>query len=292
MNNALIQKEDYSFEKFAAEVELMTKVCKQLLATKHYAGLGEGGIFAILQRAKALKIDPFDALNGGMYYVNGKVGMSTELMASLIRRQGHKIIKDPSSNDIVCTLQGKRADNGDEWISTFSMVDADRAGLKKNMFLKYPAIMLYNRAMSQLARQLFPDVIKGAGYEKDELEEIVANEPIKNWQPTIAKKLPIESSNESTLCHNSIVIELEVVTDEMASEFIEKLKLAEPDYREKLETFVLNNLGQTSIQCITIKDFKKLSDSLNKHLNTIGAIEDVGTGSTGTNTEISGSISD
>jgi hypothetical protein len=52
------------------------------------------------------------------------------------------------------------------------MEDARRAGLAKNMYEKYPATMLYNRAMSLLARQLFPDVIKGAGYAPEELKEI------------------------------------------------------------------------------------------------------------------------
>jgi hypothetical protein len=42
----------------------------------------------------------------------------------------------------------------------------------KNMYEKYPGIMLYCRAMSMLARQLFPDIIKGAGYTMDELKEI------------------------------------------------------------------------------------------------------------------------
>jgi hypothetical protein len=40
-----------------------------LLKIKHYQRLGPEGIFAIVQKAKAIKIHPLEALNGGMYYV-------------------------------------------------------------------------------------------------------------------------------------------------------------------------------------------------------------------------------
>lgn len=288
----MVVKEEFNFDKFAQDVDLLTKICGQLMKTKHYAALGEAGIFAILQRAKAMNIDPFDCLNGGLYYINGKVGMSTELMASLIRRQGHQIIKDPSSNDTICTLHGKRADNGDEWTSTFSMADADRAGLKKNMFLKYPAIMLYNRAMSALARQLFPDVIKGAGYEKDELEEIAPCKNVRDSQPSITIG-PIPSDHGTITLKggggDSILISDKIqeyppmictgvaksqykpeipVTEEQEKEFLEKFKLALPAYREQVESYILNNLGKTRIQDVTMKSYNKLMASLDQHLAT------------------------
>lgn len=151
------------------------KICETLMKTPHYQRMGQEGIFAIVAKARSLKIDPLDALNGGLYFVQGKVGMSTEMMASLIRQAGHSITKDPKSNNTTCILHGKRSDSGDTWTVSFSLDDAKRAGLLKNMYEKYPGIMLYNRAMSMLARQLFPDVIKGAGYTYDELKEIAQN---------------------------------------------------------------------------------------------------------------------
>lgn len=181
-NNQVAIREDVPFETLITDVEMMQRMCASLMKTKHYSTMGEAGIFAIVQKARSLNVPPLDALNGGLYYVNGKVGMSSEMMASLIRQKGHSIVKDSKSNAGVCILHGKRADNGDTWTCEFSMEDARRAGIAKNMYEKYPAIMLYNRCMSMLARQLFPDVIKGAGYTREELMEIKPN-PTPTYKP-------------------------------------------------------------------------------------------------------------
>lgn len=156
-----------------AELDKITDTCKKLLQTKHYQALGEHGIHAIMARAKALGIHPFEALNGGFHCINGKVGMSTEMMAALVRQKGHSITKDPKSNNELCILHGKRADNGDVWTCQFGRQDAEAAGLWNSAtWKKYPGVMLYNRCMSMLFRQLFPDLSLGAGYVEDELKEI------------------------------------------------------------------------------------------------------------------------
>jgi hypothetical protein len=156
-----------------AEFDKIQDTCKKILQTKHYQKLGEEGVHIIMAKSKALGIHPFEALNGGFYVVQGKVGMSTEMMAALVRQRGHSITKDPKSNNELCILRGKRADNGDEWICSFSKEDALAAGLWGSAtWKKYPAVMLYNRCMSMLFRQLFPDLSLGAGYVEDELREI------------------------------------------------------------------------------------------------------------------------
>lgn len=153
------------------DIEQTQNAVKKLLQTKHYQALGEAGIFAVIQKAKSLKINPIDALGGGLYFTNGKVGMSAETMNTLIRSHGHSITKDTKSNDNICILHGKRSDNGDTWTESFSIEDAKRAGIYKDAtpWGKYPRNMCFNRALSNLARQLFPDVIKGC-YEIDELK--------------------------------------------------------------------------------------------------------------------------
>jgi len=172
MSNEIATQDD--FARSLMEIEQTQKMCQQLMKTPHYAKLGADGIFAIVSKARSLGMSEIEALNGGLYYLQGKVGMPAETMAALIRQKSHSIVKDKTSSDSVCILHGRRADNGDTWTIKFSLDDAKRAGLLKNSYEKYPAAMLYNRAMSFMARQLFPDVIRGAGYTLEELKEIAS----------------------------------------------------------------------------------------------------------------------
>tara|TARA_R110000868_G_scaffold138595_2_gene352815 strand:- start:197 stop:982 length:786 start_codon:yes stop_codon:yes gene_type:complete len=189
MSNELVVKDEISFDAVLADIDTMKKMAQKLMQSKHFQTMGEDGIFAIIQRAKSLGIHPLEALNGSLFYVNGKVGMSTEMMASLIRQKGHSVSKDPKSDNSICILHGKRADTGDTWTVRFSMEDAKRAGIDKHMYQKYPGVMIYNRSMSMLARQLFPDVIKGAGYTMDELKEISANKGLQTVEAEIVEEM-------------------------------------------------------------------------------------------------------
>ena len=220
--NQLVKHDDKSFDAALCELETTQKMCKALMQTKHYAAMGEPGVFAIVQKAKSLGMPTLEALNGGLYFVNGKVGMSTESMASMIRSRGHSIIKDPKSCNNICILHGKRADNGDTWTVSFSVDDAKRAGLFKNVFEKYPAVMCYNRACSMLARQLFPDVIKGAGYCLEELKEIAENFPALDLK----------------------------ITTEQADELIAILEYCDDSYRDA----VLKSLKKSPYNCETLFD--------------------------------------
>lgn len=216
-------REEIKFDAVLADIETMQKMANQLMKTKHYQAMGEAGIFAIVQKAKSLGIHPLEALNGALYFVNGKIGMSTEMMASLIRQAGHSIVKDEKSDNSVCILRGKRADNGDTWIVTFSMEDARRAGLAKNMYEKYPSVMLYNRAMSMLARQLFPDVIKGAGYTHDELKEIASH--------------PADTKQEAS--HQvEITIHERTIDQTQADALTDLLKKCPKEYAEKVTKYL------------------------------------------------------
>lgn len=178
-----------------------------LLKTKHYQRLGAEGIFAIIQKAKATNVNPLDALNGGMYYVQGKVEMSAFLMNQLIRQAGHSISKDEKSSDTECILHGKRADTGDTWTETFSIGDAKRAGIYREGtgWTKYPRNMLFARALSNLARMLFPDVIRGC-YIEGEIE------PNDNMQddPEFKQCLKDDPQLEKQLLHFFGVSNIEV----------------------------------------------------------------------------------
>lgn len=171
MSNELVVQEQNT-ELMLAEIQNTNKMCQALMQSAHYKRMGAEGVYAIVAKAKSVGVSPLDALNGGMYYVQGKVEMTAAMMNQMIRggRHKHSITKDKRSNETICILHGKRADNGDTWTESFSIDDAKKAGIYRNQWLKYPKDMLFARALSRLARQLFPDVIKGC-YVQGEISD-------------------------------------------------------------------------------------------------------------------------
>ena len=116
------------------ELENTQKLCHILMKTPHYAKMGEVGIYAVVNKAKAMGISPLDALNGGMYFVQGKVEMSGQSMLALIRAKGHSVSMDPKSTDTKVIMFGKRCDNGDSWRAEFSTEDAKKQGIFRNQW--------------------------------------------------------------------------------------------------------------------------------------------------------------
>jgi hypothetical protein len=250
MSLAIVQKDDFLNQ--LVELDRIHDTCKKLLATKHYMKLGEEGIYAVVARARSLGIHPLEALNGGFHVVNGKVGMSTEMMAALVRQRGHSITKDSKSNGECVILHGKRADNGDTWTCTFTRSDAEMAGLWNGpTWKKYPQVMLYNRCMSMLFRQLFPDLSLGAGYVEDELKEItktgdyqnvlpMAEYEIKNEEKQkVEPKAIVRISNEQAVNISNILDECPIDIVASTMDFLKKNKITDlsqltPEIYEKL----------------------------------------------------------
>ncbi len=165
------------------EHELMVydTMAKQAVQSKFYRSFGDAAaVMTLMLSARELGISPMSALNGGLNIIQGKVEISARMMNALIRRAGHSI-KTLECTDTMCKLQGKRSDNGDTEDVTFSIEDAKKAGLVKpgGGWSKYPSDMLYARALSRLARRLYPDVI-GCSYVEGEIidakVEVVRND--------------------------------------------------------------------------------------------------------------------
>lgn len=203
MNNLQLKEpsKDIMINNIFVDLDATKKLCQSLLQTPHYSKLGADGVFAVIETAKSLNVDPRQALGGGLYYVKGKVEMSARLMNALIRAKKHSITRDKRSDETICILHGKRADNGDTWTESFSWEEAQRAGLTGNATWKnYTRDMLFARALSRLARQLFPDVI-GNCYVEGELsympEEPEYVEPIQYGEAVIQAEPITAKINES-----------------------------------------------------------------------------------------------
>jgi hypothetical protein len=215
------------------QVDYTLNLVQKLMRTPHYAKLGETGIFAIVQKAKSVGMDVLDALNGSMYYVNGKVEMTAQAMASLIRSKGHSIQKDPSSTSECCILIGKRADNGDTMKAQFSMQDAKRAGLTGQAWIKYPEDMMFWRCLSRLSKQLYSDIIKES-YARGEIDDEFLNTEIPRPKPIEIEQAPI-------------VLPALHITAEQAKELVELFKDVDEEFKKTV-------LGYCERQAIN-KDF-------------------------------------
>lgn len=123
-------------------------------------------ILACVATGREIGIGDMAALRS-IHIIDGKPTYSAELMVALVRRAGHSITGSSSTES--ATVKGRRRDNGDEIEVTWTLEDAKRAGLlNKQNWVKYPQSMLWARAVSQLCRELFPEVAQGNGFYTSE----------------------------------------------------------------------------------------------------------------------------
>lgn len=111
------------------------------------------------------------------HVIEGVPSLKPEIILALIRRAGHSVTGTTSNTG--ATVTGHRHDTGDEMTFTFDQ-DAARAAnlLNKDGWKKYAPSMYWARALAQLARMLFPDVVLGAGYTPEELGARIADDDI------------------------------------------------------------------------------------------------------------------
>ncbi len=184
-----MEKYNLSNDIFIRNIERSNATFELLKKTPHATKYKPEALYAIISTAISLGVDPLIALDGGLYFRQDKIEMSSRLMSSLIRQKKHIIQKD-DSDPTICILTGTRADTGETLTASFSMKDAALAELDKNMnYRKFPKDMLFARALSRLARQLFADVI-GNCYVEGELvnlkDETVYEAPVISAPKTIS----------------------------------------------------------------------------------------------------------
>jgi hypothetical protein len=129
------------------------------------------------------------------HIIEGSPSLKPEVMLALVRRAGHSVSGDTSPTG--ATITGTRRDSGDSMTVTFTMEDAKRAGLagKRGPWTQYPASMCWARALSQLCRMLFPDVVLGAGYTPEELGAFSNDDPM----PTVVTAAPAAAVGDDAI---------------------------------------------------------------------------------------------
>ena len=106
-----------------------------------------------------------------VYIIKGQVGLSSNAIASLIKRSDKYDYKVNTLTDTECVITFYE-DSKPTYQSTYTMEDAARAKLIKpdSVWTKHPRSMLFARALSQGQSIACPDITAG-GYYHGELQE-------------------------------------------------------------------------------------------------------------------------
>ena len=125
--------------------------------------------------------------------IQGTPTASGELIASNVRKAGHKLRVEVDEANMRVTATVIRADDPDfPHVVTRDMAWAKKMGLdKKDNYTKQPLTMLQWRAVSAVARLACPEALYGVGHTADEIHETITapSAPVQTFTATSVAKV-------------------------------------------------------------------------------------------------------
>lgn len=127
-----------------------------------------GNLLFAVEYADALGVSRINAITS-IHVIEGKPTASADLIASLVRRAGHKL--RVSGDDTYALAQLIRADDPEfTYEARWDIAKARAAGLVgKGVWKAYPGAMLRSRAITEVARMGASDALFGVIYTPEEL---------------------------------------------------------------------------------------------------------------------------
>lgn len=160
-----------------------------------------------IQAGQELGIKPFAAMNG-IHIISGKATIGAGLIASSIKGSGKYDYRIITQNDKVCEIEffeGKESLGK----SKFTIDEAKKAGTKN--LDKFPANMLFARAISNGVKWYTPDVFQGPVYVPEEMEQVTVDAPhevVIDTTPYEAMAQEVADIKALTRVWNSLSVEL------------------------------------------------------------------------------------
>lgn len=187
-------------------------ILKEIATMAHKSGLLPSSIRSAEQaiiislKGRELGIPPMQAF-AHINIISGKPTMSSELMlAQIFKCIPKATINYISTNNTECIIEACRP-NCKPSIFSFKKEDAEKAGLlTKDTWKKYPDAMFRARAISAMARALFPDALMGVSYTAEELGCEIdidenGNEIIKDVTPAKKEEPKQENTEKPKMLH-------------------------------------------------------------------------------------------
>lgn len=124
-------------------------------------------ILVTLMAGHELGLTPMASIRG-IHVIKGKPVLSADLMVAVILGSGKaSYFRRISEADDAVTYETHRVGSPEPQRCTWTAANAKRAGLVGDNWRLYPRAMLAARAKSELARDVYPDVLAGC-YDPDE----------------------------------------------------------------------------------------------------------------------------
>ena len=167
---------------------LAQQICDTEFVPKTMQG-NPGKVSAAILYGREIGLPPMNSL-AAIHVINGKAGVSAEVMRSMVLQAGHdfEVVEMTSAR---VTVRVRRRGTQSWTDVSWTQEDAKRAGLLKNAtYTAYPRQMLMARASTELCRVVFPDVIHGL-HSTEELEAMPADdvdEPAALAEPAPARR--------------------------------------------------------------------------------------------------------
>ncbi len=148
-------------------------------------------ILIVLLSGHELGLSPMQALRS-VAVVSGKPVLAADLVVALVQARTDvcEYFELIESTDRIATYETKRRNRKTPTRMSFTIEDAERAGLlKQPAWRAYPRPMLRHRCASELAREVFPDIVLGL-YVQEELPDLVQSGSVIDVPVTVAPPPP------------------------------------------------------------------------------------------------------
>lgn len=158
------------------EFFVIKEICNNAMASQLLPkNLTLPGAVLVALKGRELGIPPIMALSE-IAVINGKTAMSAVLMMSLVQKAYPHLKVKYDQTETKCTVSVLENTETGWQAFSFSMDDAERAGLlfvypgkQPGPWHKFPRAMMRSRAVSEMCRALFPAALMGSVYTPEEL---------------------------------------------------------------------------------------------------------------------------